>query len=151
MKMDGRSSDLEQIFLLKARYFRFIDTKQWGAFRELFSPDASLFYPETIEKPMLIEDIIGPFEEFFAGAVSIHHGHMPEIEFETEDRATGIWAMADHVYFSPERARETGIESFHGFGHYHEEYVRRDGKWFIQSLKLTRLRYQRCAPACAIG
>jgi len=32
------------------------------------------------------------------------------------------------------------IRGLHGFGHYHESYVKRDDRWFIAATKLTRLR-----------
>ena len=31
------------------------------------------------------------------------------------------------------------VEQAHGWGHYHETYVKIDGRWFIKSRKLTRL------------
>jgi hypothetical protein len=68
--------------------------------------------------------------------VTVHHGHMPEIEITSPTTATGIWAMEDHLRFPPgARLRE-----LHGYGHYHETYVKLEGEWRIQSTKLVRLR-----------
>ena len=61
---------------------------------------------------------------------------MPEIELTGPDTATGIWAMFDYVEFSPAPNR-TGLQ---GYGHYHETYTKVDGRWYIQFMKLTRLR-----------
>ncbi len=43
-----------------------------------------------------------------------------------------------------------GVEYLHGYGHYHEDYVRHDGRWLIRSLKLTRLWLRRINPAIQI-
>jgi len=67
-----------------------------------------------------------------ADAVTVHHGHMPEIEILDADRATGIWAMFDQVDLPGLVLR--------GFGHYHDEYVRSGARWRIHRSRLTRLR-----------
>ena len=63
---------------------------------------------------------------------------MPEISFTSPTTAQGIWAMED-ILQDP----VTGINVVHGFGHYHETYQRIDGKWYIKTLQLTRLRADR--------
>jgi hypothetical protein len=68
--------------------------------------------------------------------VTVHHGHMPEIEITSDDTATGIWAMEDKLRW-PEGSP---IGWMHGYGHYHETYERVDGAWRIKTLTLTRLR-----------
>lgn len=35
--------------------------------------------------------------ERLATAVSVHHGHMPEISIADDSNATGVWAMYDWV------------------------------------------------------
>jgi len=42
----ARESDREAIRQLKARYCRFIDTKEWAAFHELFTEDCRHFLPQ---------------------------------------------------------------------------------------------------------
>jgi hypothetical protein len=72
------------------------------------------------------------------GARTVHHGHMPEIELTGADTARGIWAMYDYVEWPPKTSGErVGLQ---GYGHYREEYVREDGRWRIQKLRLERLR-----------
>jgi hypothetical protein len=70
------------------------------------------------------------------GVVTVHHGHMPEIELTSATTATGVWAMEDHLRWP---AGES-IGELHGYGHYHETYVKLDDGWRISSTKLTRLR-----------
>ena len=75
------------------------------------------------------------------GKITVHQGHMPEIEFQDQDNATGIWAMHDWVD-DPGR----GV-AWQGNGHYHERYVRsQDGQWKIAFMRLTRLRVDALEP-----
>lgn len=135
---------------LKARYFRFADTKDWEGLRGLFTADATMFFPEGQDAPLGRDESIARIKDFLQDVISIHHGHMPEINVLSREQATGIWAMEDLVYWPPDRAKLFGLESIHGYGHYHEDYVCRGGVWFIQKLKLTRLRLERRAPAVTV-
>ena len=65
-------------------------------------------------------------------AVTVHQGHMPEIDLTSETTATGIWALNDIIIWS------SGMR-LDGYGHYHETYEKSDGEWRIKSSKLTRL------------
>jgi hypothetical protein len=68
--------------------------------------------------------------------MSVHHGHMPEIEVVDEENAHGIWAMHDIVEPSP----GSGYPLLTGYGHYTEEYRKIEGEWRIARLRLTRLK-----------
>jgi hypothetical protein len=72
-------------------------------------------------------------QQTLAGAVTVHHGRMPEIELTTPTTATGIWALHDVIVW-PDGSRLDGA------GHYHETYGLVDGAWRITSSTLTRLR-----------
>ena len=67
---------------------------------------------------------------------TVHHGHMPEIELTSDTTARGIWAMEDKLWWT----NGDHEEHLHGYGHYHEEYRKEDGRWLISYRKLTRLR-----------
>jgi hypothetical protein len=56
----------------------------------------------------------------------------PQIALTGPDGATGIWRVWDTLDY--------GHEVFEGHGIYHERYVRTDGGWKIEALRLTRLR-----------
>ncbi len=43
--------DIEQIKQLKARYFRFLDTKDWNSFARLFTDDCVHHLPQEAQKP----------------------------------------------------------------------------------------------------
>jgi hypothetical protein len=127
-------AEIQAIEQLKARYFRLLDTKQWDAWREVFSDDFSADVDGDGVHPTLHfaspEEMVSKNRELLATAVTVHHGHMPEITLTGPDTATGIWAMMDIVKLG------TG---FRGYGHYHEEYVKRGGAWRIRRLRLIRL------------
>lgn len=129
---------IEAIKQLKARYFRALDTKAWADFGDVFAPDAVLEVPEAAMVTEGREAIVAAVSGALVGATTVHHGHMPEIEITSADTARGTWAMFDSVEWpAPEGGARVGLR---GYGHYHEEYVRRDGRWYIQRSRLERLR-----------
>jgi hypothetical protein len=132
-----RSTDLDQIHQLKARYFRLMDTKDWKGLQEVFTPDVRI--DTTVDSGTVIDgvDAYLPFLISQIGdVISAHHGHMPEINFVDDATATGIWAMEDELWW-PEGSP---IKYLHGYGHYHETYEKVGDEWKIKTLRLTRLR-----------
>lgn len=130
---------LLEIQALKARYFRFLDRQDWMALKALFTPDATLFFPEAQSEPVGLDAAIMFMASGMEGCTSIHHGHMPELEILSPERARGIWAMEDRVFWPSDHPSALGLRSLHGFGHYHEEYERRGDGWLIHRLRLDRL------------
>ena len=128
------SDDIEAIRQLKARYFRFLDTKDWDGWGTVFATDAVLEVPEADVVENGRDAIVTAVSGALEGATTVHHGHMPEIELTGPDTATGIWAMEDYVEWT-----EAGA-GLRGYGHYHEDYVREDGEWRIAKSRLVRLR-----------
>lgn len=135
--------ELEELKTLKARYFYFLDTKQWSSWLDLFGPNATLKYDSaasTDETGCHTSATLTGRKQIEEGVVSgnldaartIHHGHTPLLELLSPSTARGIWAMEDIV--------TTPAGSLHGFGHYHETYEKLDGKWKFASIHLTRLR-----------
>ncbi len=137
---------IEEIKQLKARYFRAMDTKAFDELHTVFADDATFDFREALRDP--IEGTPPQYEEhppvsgreaivaYITGAletaVSVHHGHVPEIELTSDTTARGIWPMEDVV--------RNGTFSFRGWGHYRESYVRTASGWRIQSSRITRLR-----------
>jgi hypothetical protein len=132
-------TDVLQIYGLKARYFRFVDGKQWDALGDLFTEDATLFFPEAQPEPLGVRESLLFMAVGMEGCVSIHHGHMPEIEIRSSTQAHGIWAMEDRLFWPPGKPSSLGLETLHGCGHYHEDYERVAGRWLIKRLKMVRL------------
>ena len=136
-----RMTDVFAIHQLKSRYFRYLDTKQWAEWRKLFTDDLVFYADNSVlpssQKPMQSggDNFVQFVSKQLTGAVTVHHGHMPEIEFTGPTTARGIWAMYDWVDNGPERG------AIQGYGHYHEEYAKgSDGEWRIRVLRPTRLR-----------
>lgn len=63
-----------------------------------------------------------------------HEIFNPRIDVEEPGRAGAIWPFKDIIHF-PEGAP---LSRVHGWGHYHEKYVREGDRWLIAELKLTR-------------
>ncbi|MBV8950620.1 MAG: nuclear transport factor 2 family protein [Actinobacteria bacterium] len=126
--------DIEAIKQLKARYFRAMDTKDWTAMREVFTDDVTM---DTTSSGGGVVHGADDFMVFLRGVigdvVTVHHGHMPEIEVTSPTTATGTWAMED-------RLRWPDGTEMQGFGHYHETYEKVGAEWRIKSSTLTRLR-----------
>ena len=125
--------DRDQLKQLKARYFRTMDTKDWKAMREVFADDVVM--DTTASGGRLItgaDDFMAFLEPTLRDAVTIHHGHMPEIDMVSASTARGIWALHDIIIW-PDGTR------MHGYGHYHDTYEKIDGRWRIKSSTLTRL------------
>mgnify|MGYP000969846007 CR=1 FL=1 len=143
----ARICAIEEIKVLKARYFRFLDAKQWVDLASVFTADATAIYPfvGTIEGSSV--EIISQLELALENVTTVHQGAMPEIELKSEVAATGIWAMTDLLMWPP-GARRTGPASdsysqwsttMRGYGHYLEEYKFVEERWLISKLSLTRL------------
>jgi len=80
-----------------------------------------------------IDEVIKYVKERLATIPSVHHGHTPLYEFGSATEATGIWAMADIIYYSAENV-------LYGYGHYREHYRKETGIWKFSSVHLTRLK-----------
>ncbi len=131
---------LEEIRGVKARYCRFLDTKDWEGLGGLFIDDAILDVQQDTGRephrgrPALMAQI----KEAVIDAHTSHQVHTPEITLVSDDEATIIWAMQDRVVWSEGKSPIPGSQSITGYGQYHERYVRQAGVWKIAHLKLTR-------------
>jgi uncharacterized protein (TIGR02246 family) len=134
---------IEEIKQLKARYFRCLDTKDWSGFEAVFAPQATVDYTppggnSTDWSTSGRAKILAFVRQAIEPAVTVHHGHMAEIEVTSATTASAIFAMEDRIWW-PEGSRRRAL---HGWGHYHETYEKPEGKWLIKTLRLTRLRVE---------
>ena len=133
---DAGWRDIEEIKQLKARYCRLLDTKDWASWRSVFADD---FVSDTSEAGGQIVSGADEFVAFTRGNIgkpsqpTVHQVHAPEIELLSATSARGVWALEDVVALAP------GV-NLRGYGHYRETYVKTEGRWYIKSSKLTRLR-----------
>ena len=132
---------IEDIKRLKSRYFYYLDHKDWERWKqEVFAPDASMDVPEALSEPIVGIDNILEWVTANAGdQISIHHGHMPDIEIMSDTEAKGRWAMEDILRLPEGQRAPLGYSYLHGWGHYHETYVKLPQGWRIRSTRLTRL------------
>lgn len=133
--------DFNSLHRLKARYGRFVDCKEWDGLRDLLTADMR-YYADSLTGPPATDPTTTGREEFvhrvaerFAGALTVHHSHTPDLEITGDRTATGVWAMSDYV------TGAIGDRGWRGYGFYYEEYQRcDDGTWRIRVLRLTRIR-----------
>ena len=135
---------IEGIKTTKARYFRCLDTKDLAGYASVFAPDAVMdMRGESRDGEGLVSGA-GNIASFVLGSVSglstVHHGHMPEIEFSSDTSASVIWAMEDKLWKVDDAAAVVSFSTLHGYGHYHETYVRIEDQWLISTITLMRLR-----------
>jgi uncharacterized protein (TIGR02246 family) len=125
---------------VKARYCRTLDTKDWAGYADVFTEDFELDTSAAGGPPAIrgreaaVRMVRGAVEK----ARTAHQVHSPEIRLDG-DTAQVVWAMQDRVVWSPERRPAPGYIGHTGYGHYHERYVRKDGRWRIAAQRLTRL------------
>ncbi|GFG86479.1 nuclear transport factor 2 family protein [Mycolicibacter algericus] len=131
---DDAATEIEAIKRLKSRYCRYLDTKDWAAWRALFTDD---FVSDTSRAG---GKLISGADEFVAftrkslrDQPTVHQVHAPDIELISPTTAGGVWALEDVVRLGP------GV-NLRGYGHYTETYEKADGQWRIKTSTLTRLR-----------
>lgn len=134
---------IEEIKQLKARYFRLMDAKDWASWRELFTDDCYLRWGPGADDHVRGGDAL---VEFVSGRVgklagmTVHHGHMPEIDVTGPTTATGTWALFDYLDVSFAGGGSSPMGHRMGYGRYFEEYRRDDGRWRISSITLVFTR-----------
>jgi len=132
--VDGAAADIEAIKRLKSRYCRYLDTKDWAAWRTLFTDD---FVSDTSRAGGRVVTGADEFVAFTRKSLrdqpTVHQVHAPDIELDSPTTAHGVWALEDVVRFGP------GV-NLRGYGHYTETYQKVDGEWRIKTSTLTRVR-----------
>ncbi len=136
----ARVDDLEEIKRLKARYCRYLDTKQWAALRALFADDAVFDGFRSAPTGSGPDQFVAGGSSRLADAITVHQCHLPDIVFLDEDTARGTWAMHDYLEWPDRPGPDRG---YYGYGYYEEEYRRVDGVW---KMAVLRLRRQRAVP-----
>ena len=129
----------EQVRLGKARYCRYLDTKRWAAFAELFGTNTIARIVDPNGTPVAefasSIDFVAATRQFLEKAKSIHQVHNDELTMNSDDEISAIWSMEDYIVFP---SAEIGPARVHGYGHYHETWIRTADKWRITRLELRR-------------
>ncbi len=126
---------IEEIKRLKYKYMRCVDMKLWEEMETVFIPEATCAYSAghySYDSRAAIIDWLKKGMDR-DGFHSTHSVHQPEIEFEGEDRAKGIWKIEDIVL-------DTDFDiMISGAAFYHDRYVKRDGTWLIEHTGYDRI------------
>lgn len=135
------SADAAAVELLKATYFNDVDTKNWLALRELFTPDAVVDTTGSFGPYFPNRDSFIAFTSLTLSAINTRHqGYDPQIDLTSDTTATAEWTMQDRLSIA-------GLVTIHGYGHYTDNYEELDGKWLITYSKLTRTGFTLEFPA----
>lgn len=142
---------IEAIKLVKARYFRGVDTGDAELVRSLLAEDCVLDYMGCCTDPATGRDFLPAMNVVMRGRaswsskglsafgiVSTHHGHTGEITLTSDTTASAIWPMTDRLFMPPGSAYAV----MRGYGYYHETYEKRDGAWLIKTLRIQRIRVE---------
>ena len=120
--------EIEAIKRLKYRYFRCLDLKRWDEMKDCFVADATSSYGDGkfsfTGREQILRFLIDAMDR--PTALSMHHGHHPEIEITGPTTAVGVWALAD-VFID----LDAGV-TVRGGAYYRDEYVKVDGQWKIK-------------------
>jgi len=142
-----RLTAIEQIRKTKARYFRYVDAKDWEAWRTLFTDDLVVDSSASTSAKLSDDGRINGADAFVAmvknvltDIETIHHGHMGEIEVLGPHEATAVWAMQDWLYFGPTKKEIRKADMMEGWGYYFERYRRLGDEWLICEWKHVRTR-----------
>ena len=128
---------IEDIKALMARRVRSLDTRDWETYRACHAPE-HVSYGITGGPSAGLDRMMEDLMKALDGIRTIHHVHSPEIEPLTPTTARGNWALEDWLHWMQ------GDEEhwLHGWGHYDDTYVLRDGQWLFSSRRLSRLRLE---------
>jgi hypothetical protein len=136
---------LEDIRLLRTRYSRLLDAHRWGELDDVLDPDATLDLSPAAEtlrgsgsnhsKPIVGRDQIIEFmnERYSSRKQLLHIATIPEIYFDDDEHARGIWRQETFIKESTPDHSGCGI----AYGTVYDQYVKRASKWWITSIRVT--------------
>ncbi|MFH5824688.1 nuclear transport factor 2 family protein [Georgenia sp. AZ-5] len=119
--------NIEQIKQLKARYFRFLDTRDQEAYFNLFDEDLELIWTDenghvfhqSNSRDELRQWLTSTRAEARSRGQAVHHGLTCEITVHDEENASGIWSTMVGpsvlpAWGAPLREREGAFDSVLG-------------------------------------
>ena len=123
------------------RYALAVDSRDFDALRELFTPDAHAKYGDWFDDSGV--DKIIPFVSGVAHfEVTQHFFGQPLIEVRGDEAETRTYSNNHHFYTDDDGKRYAVVQG----NLYTQRFVRRDGEWRIADLTLTVL-WERQEPA----
>jgi hypothetical protein len=123
---------MEDVRQVKARYFRFTDSKNWAELATIFCKQATL---GGVDGPAFCGagTIVDLIRRGTDRVTTVHHGHCHEVWVDSANEARGIIAFEDLGF-----SHKSDELVMHGYGHYHEVYRLEDGAWRIWECKIAR-------------
>jgi SnoaL-like domain len=138
-------SDLEKLMAieelkgLRIRFCRAIDTRDWDKLEGTMTEQARLYFADetgtgklNLDKPVELKGraaILDFVRQFTGDRKMVHIATMPEIEFQSADKARGSWNIEG---FSAGMT-PLGLVGI-GYEDIVDDYVRTKGKWFIANI-----------------
>ena len=124
---------------LMAKRVRCIDEKDWEGLASVYSDDCiswSFGAAEGKSEPTIGGHAIADATaRVLSGMTTVHQVHFPEIEFQSDVEATGIWPLND-VLASEKDGKRTWMRAY---GHYRQSYRKGAHGWQIVEHRLTQL------------
>ncbi len=141
----------DDIRALMARYVRNADNKNFSELASLFTENGTFTPLDVNGIPLIVmagrNEIAETISTSVGQAVAIHHLFSFEVEIQSETEVHGVFSMEDRL-IRPESEESVSVSernvpafrTLHGFGHYHGDFVKIDGKWHIAKLVQTRIK-----------
>jgi SnoaL-like domain len=124
----------EEVRQLKARYFRFTDSKDWEGLATVFARDGVLGDEQLSMAVNGREAVVDCIDKGTEGVTTVHHGHCHEVWVDSPDAAHGTIAFEDLGF-----SKRSGELVMHGYGRYNEKYIRENGEWRILESRIPRM------------
>ena len=141
---------INEIREVMARYARHADHKEFEDLAGLFTPDGT-FTPHQVDGSVWMhmegrEGIARTIAENVGDAQVLHQLFSYETDVLSPTSARSVVSMAD-MLIRPEgeaapSPEQTAFKTMHGYGHYHGDFVKVDGRWYIKTLVQTRLKME---------
>ncbi|MBZ9891508.1 nuclear transport factor 2 family protein [Mesorhizobium sp. BR1-1-3] len=142
--MNSQLTDIEQVRRAKARYCRFVDTRDLEQFASLLEPTVEVRVFST-EGELIAsfddrESYMDAMRSYIQGSHSIHQLHNDEIDQISQTEITAIWSMEDVLVFPGAAA---GLPArIKGYGHYHELWRLGPYGWRLARMTLRRAIFE---------
>ena len=136
----ARLLDLEAIKTVKHRYIRCMTQSRWDDLEALLTEDVETSYSDGkysfANRDDLLRFLRASHDAGQTHILGYWHVTMPEIEFQSKDEATGIWAM---YHFFVDKSSNQQLEMF---AYYEDTYERQNGRWRIAQTGYKRVMEQ---------
>jgi uncharacterized protein (TIGR02246 family) len=127
--------EIEAIKVLKYRYMRAVDTRDWELLATLLTDDATSAYSSGklsyVGRDAIIEFLRTSMPP--RDMLTSHRVHHPEIDLTSPTTATARWALDDVVIIL------SANMTLRGSAYYEDRLVKTDGRWLIAHTGYRRL------------